>query len=203
MIIVDVGANVGVYSRFFATLTKSGGIVHCFEPSPLNFERLRDNIAHLTNVRSNQAAVGDRSGTLSLYLSDELNVDHRAFGGDELRDSITVQVVSLDDYFAVGQRVDLIKIDVQGFEMNVLRGAARVLAENQNIVVMMEYWPYGLRKASIEPQEPIALLRDLGFEVRTTIDTATQKFDFTALDPKAIDDDCNLLVSRSNVQPKP
>src|SRR4051794_1877321 len=54
MTIVDVGANVGVYTRFFAAYTKNGGIVHCFEPSPSNFRRLSDNTAHLSNVYSNQ-----------------------------------------------------------------------------------------------------------------------------------------------------
>jgi FkbM family methyltransferase len=203
MTIVDVGANIGVYSRFFAALAGQGGLVHCFEPSPSNFNRLRQSTAHLPNVRCSQAAVGDRSGTISLYLSDELNVDHRTFDSDDGRKKVDVRIVSLDDYFGVGQPVDLLKIDVQGFEMNVLRGAMRVLTENRNIVLIMEYWPYGLKKASITPSEPIAWLQRLGFEIQTTLDSASYKFDFTVLDADSIDDFCNLVISRRSGPNRP
>ena len=64
MTVVDVGANVGAYTRFLADLTGASGGVHAFEPSPRNFNRLQYATARLPNVTANQAAVGERSGTI-------------------------------------------------------------------------------------------------------------------------------------------
>ena len=91
MTVVDVGANVGVYTRFLAGLTGTSGGVHAFEPSPRNFNRLQYATARLPNVTANQAAVGQRSGTIGLYISSELNVDHRTFDSGESSNAIDVR----------------------------------------------------------------------------------------------------------------
>lgn len=129
MTVVDIGANIGIYTRFFSELAAASGRVHAFEPAPSNYKRLQENTEHFANVSLKQAAVGDRSGTIRLFVSDELNVDHRTFDSGDGRKEIDVPVVSLDEYFTAGHRVDLIKIDVQGYELSVLQGAKRVLAE--------------------------------------------------------------------------
>lgn len=196
MTVVDVGANIGIYTRFFSGLAGVSGRVHAFEPAPSNFNRLQENARSLANVSLNHAAVGDRSGTIRLFVSDELNVDHRTFDSGDDRKGIDVPVVSLDDYFSAGQRVDLIKIDVQGYELCVLQGAKRVLAENRDIKLLMEFWPYGLVKAAVAPIQVIELIISLGFEIRTTSDPNGNLFDGTGLDPNNIDHYCNLIVTK-------
>ena len=74
---VDAGANIGMYSRYFAHCVGPAGAVYSFEPAPENFSRLRSATRKFSNVYVSQAALGERSGLSELYLSDRLNVDHR------------------------------------------------------------------------------------------------------------------------------
>src|SRR5262245_30643937 len=76
-VVVDAGANIGIYSEFLSRCVEPNGVVHSFEPSPDNFMRLRRATRKLPNVRPCAAVVGDHSGETMLHISDELNVDHR------------------------------------------------------------------------------------------------------------------------------
>ena len=166
-VVVDAGANIGIYSQFLSRCVGTTGVVHSFEPSPENFERLRSATHRLPNVRLSQSAVGERSGNSELYLSDKLNVDHRAYmaSGDSRR-TIPIEMVALDDYFKPGERVDLIKMDTQGYELHALQGATRVLLDNPNIKVLLEFWPYGLKQAGATWIDLIAALEGRGMVIQ-------------------------------------
>ncbi|NEJ22537.1 FkbM family methyltransferase [Rhizobium leguminosarum] len=196
MIVVDVGANIGIYTRMFSSLTGTAGHVHAFEPAPANFEKLETTVNGLSNVSLRHAAVGAGSGTIKLYVSNELNVDHRTFDSGDGRASIDVPLVKLDDYFSPGQRVDFIKIDVQGYELSVLQGAERVLRENHDIRIFMEFWPYGLSKAFVDPSELTQFLEMLNFEFHNIADPPGAVFDYRRLDPNNAGQYCNLIVAR-------
>jgi FkbM family methyltransferase len=159
-VVVDAGANIGIYSQFLSHCVGPTGVVHSFEPSPENFKRLQSATRKLANVRLSQAAVGERSGRSKLYVSDKLNVDHRTYPteGDSRR-SVPVDIVALDYYFKPGERVDLIKMDIQGYELHALRGANRVLADNPAAKLLLEFWPYGLKQAGANSFEVLDTLR--------------------------------------------
>jgi FkbM family methyltransferase len=141
-------------------------LVHSFEPSPDNFKRLSAATRRLPNVRLLQAGVGERSGKSKLYISDKLNVDHRTYvADDESRGAIPIEMVALDDYFKPGERVDMIKLDIQGYELHALRGAKRVLLENRDIQLLLEFWPYGLKQAGAEWGDLIEMLRGFGMDL--------------------------------------
>jgi len=129
--------------------------------------RLRSATHRLSNVRLSQSAVGERSGNSELYLSDKLNVDHRAYmaRGDSRR-TIPIEMVALDDYFKPGERVDLIKMDIQGYELRALQGATRVLADNPDIKVLLEFWPYGLKQAGANWIDVITALEGRGMVIQ-------------------------------------
>jgi len=147
-VVVDAGANIGVYSQFLARCVGVTGIVHSFEPSPENFKHLQSATRKLANVRLSQAALGECSRRSKLYLSDKLNVDHRTYTSEgDSRRAVPIDIIALDDYFKPGQRVDLIKMDIQGYELHALRGANRVLADNPSAKLLLEFWPYGLKQA--------------------------------------------------------
>jgi FkbM family methyltransferase len=162
----DVGANIGIYSEFLSRCVGPAGLVHSFEPSPDNFRRLSAATAHLSNVRLTQAVVGERSGECELYVSDKLNVDHRAYkpDGDSPR-AISTKMVALDDYFKPGQRVDLIKMDIQGYELHALRGAQRVLHENPGLNLLLELWPAGLEQAGVSWERLVEVLQRLNMNL--------------------------------------
>ena len=145
---VDAGANIGIYSQFLARCVGPAGAVYSFEPAPENFERLRAAARGFSNMHILQAAVGERSRKAELYVSDSLNVDHRTYlTPNSTRRSVQIEMVALDDYFNPGQRANLIKMDVQGYELQALRGAERVLADNPGVKLLLELWPYGLKQA--------------------------------------------------------
>jgi len=158
---VDAGANIGIYSQFLSRCVGPTGVVHSFEPSPENFRHLQSATRKLANVRLSQAALGECSGRSRLYLSDKLNVDHRTYTteGDSRR-TVSIDIMALDDYFKPGQRVDLVKMDIQGYELHALRGANRVLADNPDLKLLLEFWPYGLKQAGVNWVELLDTLQD-------------------------------------------
>ena len=159
-VVVDAGANIGVYSKFLSCCVGPKGVVHSFEPSPENFKRLQSAVQKLANVRLCQLAVGECSGTGNLYLSDKLNVDHRTYTSQAgSRRAVPIDMIALDDYFKPGERVDLIKMDIQGYELHALRGANRVLADNPAAKLLLELWPYGLEQAGANWLELIDTLQ--------------------------------------------
>jgi FkbM family methyltransferase len=163
---VDAGANIGIYSQFLSRCVGPAGAVHSFEPSPENFRHLSAAVADLPNVRANELAVGDKTGRLLLYVSDKLNVDHHAYPTEgEARKTIPIKSTTLDDYFAAGSHVDLIKMDVQGFELHALRGAKRVLQENRDVKLLLEFWPFGLKQAGGSADELLSFLEDQSFSL--------------------------------------
>jgi FkbM family methyltransferase len=165
-VVVDAGANIGIYSRFLSSCVGSTGVVHSFEPSPENFKRLQRATRKLANVRLSQAALGEASGRSKLYVSDKLNVDHRTYAtkGDSRR-AVPIEIIALDDYFKPGERVDLIKMDIQGYELHALRGANRVLADNPDAKLVLEFWPYGLKQAGADWLELIETLQTKNMSV--------------------------------------
>lgn len=165
-VVVDAGANIGIYTQFLSRCVGASGVVHAFEPSSENFKRLQSATRKLANVRLSQAAVGEYSEESELYLSDTLNVDHRTYAteGDRRRSTPT-DIIALDDYFRPGQRVDLVKMDIQGYELHALRGASRVLVDNPDAKLLLEFWPYGLKQAGATWIELVKTLQEKNMAV--------------------------------------
>ena len=176
--VVDAGANIGIYSQFLSRCVGPTGVVHSFEPSSENFGRLQSATRKLANVRLSQSAVGESSRRTTLYVSDKRNVDHRVYlpEGDS-RHTVPIGMIALDDYFKPGERVDLIKMDIQGYELHALRGASRVLADNPGIKLLFELWPYGLKQAGGNWAELIGVLKENGKRVQQLSSEGLTGFD--------------------------
>jgi FkbM family methyltransferase len=175
---VDAGANIGIYSQFLSRCVGPTGAVHSFEPSPENFRHLSAAVAGLPNIRASELAVSDKTGRSLLYVSDKLNVDHHTYPMEgESRKTIPIKSITLDDYFAAGSRVDLIKMDIQGFELHALRGAKRVLQENPHIKLLLEFWPFGLKQAGGSADELLSFLEDQSFSLFLPGANGPVKFD--------------------------
>ena len=195
MRIVDVGANIGIYTNYFAGLVGPNGAVYAFEPSPENFSRLQHNVLPKAGITTVQAAVGDSNGTVDLFLSDQANVDHRTYDSGDGRRKVTVPLVCLDDYFSPGTRIDFIKIDVQGHEYSVLKGASRLLKENPRIVCLLEIWPYGLTRAGVKSSDLMRFISGLGFVYEVVGDGGPGVIE--RLDSDDESDYCNIAIWRA------
>ena len=166
MTALDVGANVGFYSDLISRLVGEKGAVHCFEPEPQNFERLRRAMKGRKNVVINPVAAAEKEGAVTLYLSGGLNIDHHTYDDGAGRKPVEVACTSIDGYFKSGERVDLIKMDIQGAEYHALLGMRHTIRRSANVTLFSEFWPYGLKKAGIDPEKYLNLIRSLGFSIR-------------------------------------
>lgn len=168
MTVVDVGAHVGYYSVLAGRLVGPRGLVVAFEPDPRNFELLLANVWRngLTNVVCYPWALSERPGFAALHRSADNSGDHRlhAVVGEE-RETVSVRVAALDDLEAIRPPVDVVKVDTQGGEEAVLRGAERLLAGSPDVLVTVEYAPAQLRGAGSDPLGVLDYYRSLGFVV--------------------------------------
>lgn len=173
MTVVDIGANQGLYTLLFANLVGQEGRVLAFEPDDLLHAALKENVefndAH--NVEPHHLALGSESGTMTLYRSLLNSGDNRlstapASGG--LRDAVQVRIERLDHALA-GERIDFIKIDVEGWEMEAFRGMQALFDApvNAAISIYFEYNLQGLRAAGSDPIELLRLLTGNGFTIHT------------------------------------
>jgi FkbM family methyltransferase len=181
MTVLDIGANIGmyrIYTRFLAELTGPTGRVIAFEPEPKNFSRLQRAVTDIPQVTVVHAAVSEKSGTLRLYVADDLNVDHHTYDAGDGRRTVNVPSIAIDDYMRPGERVDVIKMDIQGAELAALRGAERVLSENRGVRMMLEFWPYGLARAGSSVQELLGHLRRHDFRFRLIGDATPESVEF-------------------------
>jgi FkbM family methyltransferase len=145
MVFVDVGANMGYYSLLAAKMVGSTGKVHSFEPNQRMFGELGHNIAlnGFDNVRINNFALGERDGIakISRYEKGKEvygSLSDRAFPGTIIIGYDDVQVKMLDAYAEQNNlsRLDVIKLDVEGAELQVLRGGINIIDRYKPFIVM-------------------------------------------------------------------
>ena len=135
-VFVDVGANIGYLTAVGASLVGPSGQVHSFEPVPDYFRRLEAlRAANPTYaIHVNQVALGDRRGTAEIAQAADGNIGWNTMvpgllEGDAARARHSVPIQPLDEYLAERgiAQVALLKIDAEGFELPVLRGASAFL----------------------------------------------------------------------------
>lgn len=169
-VVLDIGANIGFYTRILSELAGKDGMVFSFEPDCVNFSRLKENCTRLTNVSLTNKAVSDSDGVLKIYKSPMLNVDHRTYPVDDFESVEEIPCTALDSFFPANQRVDFIKIDIQGFELSAFEGMKKLVENNPQVHILSEFWPYGLQKAGRNTKEFLEFFFDRGLSVNLVTD---------------------------------
>jgi len=132
-VVVDVGANVGYFTRIASRAVGSTGVVHAVEPLASALRLLRLNTQDLPNVFIHATALSARSGEASLYVHEGGDLSTLS-PSDDAREVVRVPLTTLDELLADASRVDLIKIDVEGHEFEVVMGAMRTLQKFRPVV---------------------------------------------------------------------
>ena len=166
MTFLDVGANLGYYTALAARAVGPNGRVLAVEPDPDSFGYLEQTIAAnaVGNVQAFPVAASDMPATLPLYISTDNRGDNRLYASGEDRPQVEVAARPLDALLRENKidTVDLIKIDVQGYEPKVIAGLRETITASPNLTLLTEFWPQGIDEAGEDANEFLQTLRELG-----------------------------------------
>jgi FkbM family methyltransferase len=166
----DIGANVGWFTLFASKIVGPLGQVYSFEPSPDVYARLSENVRDLKNVDTFQYGIGNKNGELEFasqgtssaasFVEAVTEINKPYLPGTPIR-KIRVEIRKIDSLLSQIKRPDLVKIDVEGFELEVLKGAANLLS--QRPVLIVEIHPLQLKLSSGSEAEFFHLLKSFDY----------------------------------------
>jgi FkbM family methyltransferase len=146
-VVLDIGANFGLYTAAAASFVKDRGRLYSFEANPHTYRLLRrtlyaNRLIHNPNIVAVNALVGEASGRRTLHYTPEwlggaTATDLGQWGGDG--HSVEVDMIAIDDFLPRDLSVDLVKIDVEGHEPFVLRGMRQTIRRSPNIRIFLEF----------------------------------------------------------------
>lgn len=177
-IVLDVGANIGVHSLCWGVRNTSLRS-HLFEPSPRTIQTLKRNIA-LNSLQDrltvHQAALSHVAGEASFFeCEDSAFSSLRNTGRNSITNEVKVQVTTLDEWVVRHQieKIDLIKIDVEGLEHDVIMGARHVLKQYRpHLFVEI----FGGQRSNPNPQATVDLIRGLDYHAFTFSEGALEPY---------------------------
>jgi FkbM family methyltransferase len=165
---VDVGANIGLHTLTMSRQVGPSGKVVAFEPEQHNHELLRENLRlnEVRNVDARRMAVGERMGSVRMALNPLNYGDHRVASEGATASAQEVPLTTVDEAvkdIPDGQ-IRLVKIDVQGYEHNVIEGMRRTVARNPDLVLILEVFPEALQQAGSSASKLVGALVEMGFD---------------------------------------
>jgi FkbM family methyltransferase len=164
--ILDIGANFGYYSLILAASLQRQCAIHAFDPNPSTFDRLLKNIqlnSMQSVVEAHRLGLSDMETVVTL---DERPGNSGATRLTDSLDGIKVQVTTVDAFCRTQtmKRVDLLKIDVEGYEARVLRGANQTISRHKP-AIFIELFPKGLERQGSSAEEVVSLLTAHGYDL--------------------------------------
>jgi FkbM family methyltransferase len=178
-VFVDIGASFGHYTTLAAALVGPRGKVFAFEPSPVAGKVLEEaiNESELQNVFLTKAAVGKRNGTIELYMPTTTPDLHSpsTIKSDPHFTPIQIPVISLDTFapFATLESINLMKIDVEGYEPDAFSGMNHLLSEKRIKNIFCEFNSWWLARNLTTPAELLEQILAFGYEIHKKTDKLT------------------------------
>jgi len=187
MTFVDVGAQIGYFSAAAAALVGSSGSVHSFEPDPDCFLMLQKNARAYPCMKTHNSAVADFTGETSFARTPEPGESGwgALFDEDGKRTKISVRVCTLDDWQAAEriERIDVLKIDVEGAECRVLEGARRAI-DALKPLIWVEANGVCLARDGQSIASLLSALAEHGYEMRGVYGARSKSFDNVVAAPQ-------------------
>ena len=176
MHVIEIGANVGLFTLLMCHRAGPNGSVYAFECDPVLAQLARDNLelngfSRIGTI--DERAVSKAAGTVTFRATTR----HRGGGTlvaglqqipeltESERETISVQATTLDTFLATYDRkIDFLKIDAEGAETDIITGGQRIFGDpSYRVTVMMEFAPAFMREAGVDPSKQLDDLRALGF----------------------------------------
>ncbi len=197
---VDIGANIGMHTLAAAAAMQARGRVIAFEPHPMTHDLLRKSLvlngfAGMTDTH--QVAASNRSGRLPLHLGATCG-HHSLYpfeDADQTATTIDVPLARIDDMIDASTSVDLIKIDVEGAELDVIEGAAATIGRNADVGIIVEFGHSHVRRTGRSTGAWLGVLQKFGLEFRAIEPTSGSLLEWTPEQLEAVDS-VNLLFAR-------
>lgn len=181
MTIFDVGSNVGSTAEYFVEKVAPSGVLHCFEPGAYAFQKLQERMKTITgpSVHLNNLAVGDRIGETEFHVYPESHSSWNSLGRRPLEnygigikpvEVVFVPMITLDAYCADNsvEHIDFLKLDLEGCELQALRGANEMLLRHRVSTCLLEFGQTTFDQGN-RPQDLAEFCRSVGYSLRNLI----------------------------------
>jgi FkbM family methyltransferase len=204
--VFDVGANVGLFSVIYSRLVGENGRIFSFEPVPDTHWMFMETLAlnRVVNVLPQKIALSDKSGSAIMHTFEQAYSAWSSFGSPVFGDhhptsSTTVQVSTLDNFCSSKKirNIDFLKLDVEGFEKQVLEGARKLLSAGRIKYLSFEISKIPLEASGTAPSEIFNLLESFGYKVYS-FNSKNKKFEGPILDSTSFYD--NYYSSRDDLR---
>ena len=169
-VVLDIGANIGFYTLIMAKLVGEKGKVYAFEADPTNFNILKKNVEvnGYKNIILVNKAILDCNKTIKFYVDKGNTAGNSLFKGNKQKYN-EIESVKLEDYFPENQKIDFIKIDIEGSEGRAIKGMANLLDKNKKIKIITEFYPKLLngvgKEVDLNAEDYLKFLRKKGFKL--------------------------------------
>ncbi len=180
-VVVDAGACIGDQTVPYAQMVGADGLVYAFEPHPQSYQALVKNVAHLTNVRTYEAALN--SNAMQLYTTFSLtpsNIGASFVGLSEEFQSVVARTTTLDVALDGISRLDFIHLDAEGMESQILKGATGLI-EQFRPSLMVEVCDAWLRRCGSSSMLLMQQLAQLGYMTLLQAQINPAQFDVIAM----------------------
>lgn len=165
-IVLEAGANIGYYALLFAKGVGKKGLVYCVEPSSENYKLLKINkeFNNLKNMELKNIALGDKNGEEILNLFEEGNLNTiKKNTSSKLKGKERVKVMTIDSFLKNKTKPNIIKMDVEGSEYDIIKGAKKLLEKNPPRLIFMEF--HGFYMGMKKSEELLKKLKEKGYEI--------------------------------------
>ncbi len=170
-VVLDIGANIGYYVLIESQLIGEGGKIYAVEPVHSNFELLNENLQlnNLHNVSTFNFAFGEKTTKSKIYISDKSNLCsmNRQGAGGRIVGAEKVEVFTVDDFLKDKVAPNFIRMDVEGYEYEIIKGMPKTLSGNIKMLIELHPWPPFLDSAKMS--EILDILEQNQFTVKFAV----------------------------------
>lgn len=172
-VFIDIGANVGFFSFWAAKTIKGEGKIYCFEPSGREYRRLLMGIIKnkISNITAFNMGLGSEKGYLEFNVAKNHTGLNSFLPNNSQGQSVSVFTSTLDDIYIDTRKIDLIKLDVEGYEMQVLLGMKNLLKNKMVKKIIIEITSTSLEKVGYSKRYLYEFMKEHGYEAKYNLET--------------------------------